>query len=84
MWNTNRSRHDRAYGVLLAHWLHIRNRGVHFSDYPANLRAYLQEKASLTKICNPKWITEEVMSLLLDMLQVVPAQRKRAEEVGEE
>lgn len=71
---------------LLEYWFHfsfhVRNKNVHFPEYPPNLQAYLQEKATSGKICKASRITDEVMSLLLDMLQVVPSMRKTAEEVS--
>ena len=60
---------------------HSRKKGVNFPDYPDNLRNCLQQKAESGKICKASWISEDVMSLLLEMLQIVPSKRKTAEEV---
>lgn len=60
----------------------FRNKNIHFPEFPPNLQTYLQEKATSGKICKASRITDEVMSLLLDMLQIVPSKRKTAEEVS--
>ena len=60
---------------------HSRKKGVNFPDYPDNLRNCLQQKAEAGKICKASWISEDVMSLLLEMLQIVPSKRKTAEKV---
>ena len=49
--------------------------------YPPNLKNYLIQRSKIIGTCNPSWITDEVMDLLLQMLQISPSKRKTADEV---
>lgn len=50
-------------------------------SYPPNLKNYLIQRSKVVGTCNPSWITDEVMDLLLQMLQISPSKRKTADEV---
>lgn len=46
-----------------------------------NLAKYLKDRSSVVGICNPSWLTDEVLAILNTMLQVSPEKRPSAEEV---
>ena len=50
-------------------------------SYPPNLKNYLTQRSKVVGTCNPSWITDEIMDLLLQMLQISPSKRKTADEV---
>ena len=58
-----------------------RSKNIEMKQYPPNLKNYLIQRSNVIGICNPSWITDEVMDLLLQMLQISPSKRKTADEV---
>lgn len=50
-------------------------------QYPGDLAGYIRQRVETYGVNNVEWITEEVVDLLSQMLQVVPSKRKSAKEV---
>ncbi|OAO13167.1 cyclin-dependent kinase [Blastocystis sp. ATCC 50177/Nand II] len=59
----------------------LQSKNIEMKSYPPNLKNYLTQRSKVVGTCNPSWITDEVMDLLLQMLQISPSKRKTADEL---
>ena len=82
MRHAQRRRNALPHAVGFKTRLHRRNQAAELKHYPGDLAGYLRQRVENYGVNNVDWITDEVVDLLSQMLQVVPSRRKPAKEVS--